>query len=103
MSKKVKETPVVESAQEDVTKKKLAKKADKKGGKPKKASTRISKSGKFKSIRHLMETLLAKNKNLDYKKAEEAVLREYPNSKFKNTHFGWYKNKIQTHKETKTR
>ena len=103
MGKKAKVTQAVESTQEEVTKKKTAKKADKKGGKPKKASTRISKSGKFKSIRHLMESLLSKTPKLEYKKAEEAVLREYPNSKFKATHFGWYKNKIQTHKETKTR
>lgn len=85
-----------------VSKKRLAK-IGKKGGKTTKPSSRISKSGKFKSIRHLMENLLAKNKKLTFEKANESVLKEYPDSKFNNVHFSWYKNKIVSHGETKDR
>lgn len=66
-------------------------------------STRISKSGKFTSIRHLMEETLKKNKSISFEDAAKIVLKEYPNSAFKQNHLAWYKSRIITLGETKTR
>ena len=51
-------------------------------------------SGKHKTIRQLVEDLLDKNPEVTYEKMESAVLKEFPTSAFKKTHYNWYMNKI---------
>jgi hypothetical protein len=58
--------------------------------------TRMSKSGKFKNLRHLIETVFAKNKGAEKKDIDKIVKVEYPGSAFlkvgpQNTHFNWYR------------
>lgn len=93
-------------------KKEASKKEVKKSKKEKKvAKTRASKDGKFKSVRHLMETLFAKNKNMEKEVADKMVAKEFPDSAWaKNlkkkdsigSHFPWYKNHIVSHREFTT-
>jgi len=76
---------------------------EKKGGKPKKVSTRISKSGKYTSIRHMMEQILAKTPDITSEKVIPMVKKEYPNSAFKPNHLAWYRGKIVKQGKTKNR
>jgi len=80
---------VTKKAEKKVTKKAATKKAA-----TKKVSSRISKSGKYSSIRNLMESLFAKNKEVSFEDALKTVKKEYPNSKFNKQHFGWYRTQI---------
>jgi len=78
--------------------KKNNKKASKKEGKKKESSRPKGKSGKFKTIRHFMESLFAKNKNLTKEEAGKLMAKEFPNSAWVDgTHFPWYKNHIVNH------
>ena len=75
--------------------KKTSKKEEKKVKKSKKAAlvSRESKSGKYKSIRHLMEVLFFKDKELTKEEALKIVKKEYPGSGFaeeRSNHFSWY-------------
>lgn len=70
---------------------------------------RVSKSGKFKSTRHMMEVLFAKNKNLTKEEANKAVSKEFPNGAWakrmkvgKKSHFPAYKTRIVSHCVFKT-
>ena len=61
-----------------------------------------SKSGKYRSVRHLLETLFSKNKELTKEEARAAVKKEFPDSKYlrtTKTHFSWYKSHILNHRE----
>lgn len=61
-----------------------------------------SKSGKYKSVRHLLETLFFKNKELTKDEAKAVVKKEFPDSKYlrtTKTHFSWYKSHILNHRE----
>lgn len=95
----------------------VTKKSDKKksiaakSGSKKKATTekktRVqrakSTSGKYKSVRHLMEVIFAKNADMAYDKIEAHVKKEFPSSKFQKTHYSWYKNQIISHSRTTER
>lgn len=68
----------------------------KKEHKPRPKST----SGKYKSVRHLLEMLFAKNKDLARDEAKAIVKKEFPDSKYlrtTKTHFSWYKSHIVGH------
>ena len=57
---------------------------------------RKAKSGKFRSVRALVFSLLEKNQNIDREEVEKIVMKEYPQSNFvhkngKGGHFPWYK------------
>jgi len=86
-------------------KKKSAKKsAKKKSAKKERVPREQSKSGKYVSIRHLMETLFAKNQDLEKDAAIAAVKKEFPKAAFlanPGSHFGWYKSHIVSHGEYK--
>ena len=59
-------------------------------------------SKKFKSVRHLLETLFAKNKNTTKEEAKKAVKKSFPDSKYlrtAKTHYPWYKSHIVNHGE----
>lgn len=73
--------------------KKPAKKTEKK--------SRASKSGKYKSIRHMMETLFYKNQNLTADDAMKIAKKEFPDSKYveSGNHFTWYHTHIVNMKE----
>ena len=75
-------------------KKAAAKKAAAKKVPTKKVSTRISKSGKFKTIRHLVESVFKKKPGISYDSMEKFIMKEYPSSAFNKSHFTWYKAKI---------
>ncbi len=79
---------------EKVTKK-VAKKVEKKGSNKK----FVSASGKYKNVRHLMETLFKKNASTLYDDTEKTVKKEFPMSKFAKGDHAWYKNKIVSHNE----
>ncbi len=62
---------------------------------------RISKSGKYHSIRALAFSLFDKDKDITKEKMSKVMAKEYPGSKFSDGHFPWYKhtwNKIQLEK-----
>lgn len=99
VEKEVLENPP-KRAPKTAVKKADAKKAEKK---TKKTSTRISKSGKYESIRHMMEALFKGNKKLESEEAVKAVKKEYPASAFNGKHFAWYKAKIMSGNATKNR
>lgn len=80
------------------TTKKSAKTAAKKERK-----SRVSKSGKFKSIRDLVESLIKKNKDMEFAVMEKEIKKEYPDSKFNNKHYAWYRNDILVKGNTKNR
>jgi len=83
-----------------IVSKKIAAKSTKKGGDKKAVAKRESTSGNYKNIRHLMETLFAKDKGLTKEDAIKSVKKEFPESAFLEktaSHFGWYKNKIVSH------
>lgn len=64
-----------------------------------------STSGKYKSVRHLMEILFKKNKSITNEQAKKIVKKEYPNSKYlksNTTHFPWYRTHIAHRGEFKT-
>ena len=84
---------VKKSVKKVAAKKATAKKAEKKTT-AKKVSSRISKSGKFTSIRNLMESLFAKNKEVKFEECLKIVGKEYPASKFNKQHYGWYRTQI---------
>ncbi len=91
-STKKKET-IMATAKKKATKK-TKKSATKKKGTAKK-STRLSKSGKYKSTRHLVESLFAKKKDMSAEDMEKAVKKEYPKGAFTaKTHYPWYKTRI---------
>lgn len=84
---------------------------DKKGKKAKKGkkdeSSRISKSGKYTSLRNLMETLFAKKKDAGLDEVTKTVKAEYPGCSFLSggrtqKRFGWYKSHIVGHGEFNT-
>lgn len=81
-----------------VTTKKNAKTAAKKERK-----SRVSKSGKFNSIRALVESLIKKNKDMEFAAMEKEIKKEYPDSKFNNKHYAWYRNDILVKGNTKNR
>lgn len=60
--------------------------------------SRISKSGKFKNIRHLIETLAIEDRAVSQDKVDAAVKKEFPDSSYilKGNHWPWYKCKIIT-------
>lgn len=69
------------------------------------AKTRASVSGKYKSIRHLLENLFARNKDLTTELALPHVKKEFPKTGFVSSpsaHFAWYKSKIVSHREFTT-
>ncbi len=71
------------------------------GIKGRKLPERLSKSGKYKSIRALAFYLFDKDKNVSKEKMIKVMEKEYPESKFADGHFAWYKhtwNKIQLEK-----
>ena len=76
--------------------KKIAKKAAKKTAKHIGHSKPECATGKFKSIRNLLETLFAKNKDLSKEDADVAVKKHFPKSQWVKvgTHFTWYKSHI---------
>lgn len=91
---------------EKVAQKKSPKKLAKRGMKTtakKKVSSRISKTGKYTSIRHMMESLFRDDKELTFDKVIKVVKREYPNSAYNRNHFSWYHNKIVSNGKTKNR
>jgi hypothetical protein len=65
--------------------------------KTKERKSRISKSGKYKSIRHLIETLIKEDRNTTKEKVDKIVKQEYPTSSYitnpTGSHWSWY----QTH------
>ena len=84
------------------TKKSIKKATAKKATKKTDKKSRASKSGKYKNIRHLMETLFAKKKDMELGDALPLIKKEFPNSAFTdnpNTHFAWYRSKIVSHRE----
>lgn len=86
-----------ETAEKEVSKKVAAKKVvSKKVVKKEKAAKRPqSKSGKYKNIRHLLETLFHKNPNLTSEEAMQEVKKEFPGSKYvASNHYPWYRTHI---------
>lgn len=66
------------------------------GKKGVKLIARMSKTGKWNSVKELVFALLEKNPNIRRQEVEKEVLKEYPNSNFvskdgKRSHFPWYK------------
>lgn len=63
--------------------------------------SRVSKSGKFRNLRHLVETLIAANKDITQDKVDAAVKKEFPDSSYitnpTGTHFPWYRCHIVNH------
>ena len=57
-----------------------------------------SLSGKYTSLRNMVEILFAKNKNTTYEEMAELVKTEYPDSSFLNNkgNYTWYKTTILT-------
>jgi hypothetical protein len=85
-----KKKPVKKVATKKSTKKVVAKKTER-------TPREQSKSGNFKSIRHLMEVSFAKNKDLTKDEAIAIVKKEFPKASFiinPTSHFGWYKSHI---------
>jgi hypothetical protein len=93
---------------DNIPSKKVAKKVSKKAS-PKKAVKKTSKkvstqrpkskSGNYKNIRHLMESLFAKSKDLTVEAATKVVKKEFPISAFNNAHYSWYKTHIVNKRE----
>ena len=81
------------------SKKASSKKAAKKTSKKVRTQRPKSKSGNYKNIRHLMESLFAKSKDLTAEAATKAVKKEFPASAFNNAHFSWYKTHIVNKRE----
>lgn len=70
--------------------------------KTKEPGPHTSTSGAYKSIRHLMETLFAKNKNITQEAFIKAVVKDYPGAQVKgkeSKYFKWYHNQIVNHKD----
>ena len=96
-------------ADTDETPRRSAKKVDAKKSKTDKAgkaakstkatSSRVSKTGKFKCIRHLVETILAKKPDASFEEVSAKVEAEYPKSQFNAKHLSWYKNRIIVNEE----
>jgi len=62
--------------------------------------SRISKSKKYKSIRHMMEAMFYKNQNFTSEEAMKLMKKEYPDSAYvKSNHFPWYHTKIANCRE----
>lgn len=66
------------------------------GKKGVKLISRLSKTGKWNSVKELVFAMLQENPNVRRQEVEKAVLKEYPNSNFvskdgKRSHFPWYK------------
>lgn len=66
------------------------------GKKGVKLIARLSKTGKWNSVKELVFDLLEKNPNIRRQVVEKEVMKEYPNSNFvskdgKKSHFPWYK------------
>ena len=112
-SKKVaKSSKKVEKKSSKKVEKKLSKKAEKKSNKKvgKKKDGRVGfgrqecKTGKFKSIRHLLETLFAKNKDLTKEEGDIAVKKHFPTSRWVtfDSQWGSYFTRIRSHGEFKT-
>lgn len=96
-STKKKETIMADKKKKGTKKSKKA--ATKKKSTAKK-STRLSKSGKYKSVRHLVETIFARKKDTTAEAMEKEVKKEYPQSAFTaKTHYPWYKTRIVNRRE----
>lgn len=100
---KIKAGKKTDKKEEKKTDKKEEKKEEKKAEKKteKKAKRPASTSGKYKNIRHLIESLFAGNKEISYEDTVKRVSAEFPESAYKKTHYAWYKNKIVSHGEWK--
>jgi hypothetical protein len=83
--------------------KKVSKPATKKSSKKTAKKTRVqrpkSKSGNYKNIRHLMESLFAKKKDATAEETTKVVKKEFPTSAFNNSHYSWYKTHIVNKRE----
>ena len=94
----------VKKEKKATAKKAVAKKGKKASAKKEVKHREESKSGKYKSIRHLMETAFAKNMEMTKAEAIEVVKKEFPNASFlvnPTSHFGWYKSHIVSKGEWK--
>ena len=101
-----KKTPVKSKQNKKVQKTPVAKRRTEKTQKgTKKVSTRISKSGKYTSLRHMMEVLLVKNPKLAYDDTVKLVQAEYPNrmEHWNVKHFAWFRTQIVTNGDIKNR
>lgn len=63
---------------------------------------RTSASGKYKSVRNMMEILFAKNKKITEDEVWPIVVKEYPESSWvinDTNHYSWYRTTIVSNKE----
>lgn len=84
------------------TKKTPAKKAPAKKAAAKGESVKrqASVSGKYRSVRSLMDELFGKKGDkLTFEDTEKLVAKEFPQSKYNKAHFAWYRNHILIKKE----
>jgi hypothetical protein len=73
------------------------------GKKGVKLMPRLSKSGKFNSVKELVFSLLDKNPNIRKQDVDKEVAKEYPTARFlkhdsKRGHFAWYKHRYMRQK-----
>lgn len=65
-----------------------------KKSKRKERKSRISKSGKWRNLRHMIESMIIKNRNITQEEVDAAVKKEFPVSKYITnsigTHWPWY-------------
>ena len=101
---KKKDTKKKDTKKKTVTKKKIvAKKKEIRRG-PRKTK-RTSVSGKYKSIRNMMEILFAKNKDITEDEVWDILIEEYPESSWvinDTNHYSWYRTIIVSNKEFTT-
>jgi len=88
----MKKEKIENKSKKEKTAKKVEKKIEKK--------TRVSRSGTYKSIRHMMETMFYKNQDFSSDEAMKIVKKEFPDSAYVNSnHFPWYHTHIVNLKE----
>ena len=66
---------------------------------------RTSVSGKYKSVRNMMEILFAENKDISEDDVWDILIEEYPESSWvvnDSNHYPWYKSTIVSNKEFTT-
>ena len=73
------------------------------GKKGVKLMPRLSKSGKYNSVKELVFSLLDKNPNIRKQEVDKEVAKEYPTARFlkhdsKRGHFAWYKHRYMRQK-----
>ncbi len=83
------ENPAKKATKKSVKKVTKGKTAKGKTAKKERHARPKSKSGKFPSIRKLMESLLGQ-KTMDFDKAMATVKKEFPDSAFSKKHYSWY-------------